>query len=725
MINRPGANMREAALNPAAIRPTSAVEAIHLLMSPRSIVFVGASTDLEKTSGVPAHSVAASGYSGKLFAVNRRGATVSNIPTYKSIPEVPESVDIAFVTVKATECPQTIRELALKGVRVAVLGVGGFAETGSETGQRLTKELREASRQSGVRIVGPVCNGIYSTPNHLPLGSNAIHRRALEPGSVGFVSHSGALVAPFVTKLEHSGAGLSRFISAGSEMDLGLADFISYFAEDAQTNVIALIVDHVSDGDAFVNAVRRARRAGKELVALKLGNSPLGREATLAHSSHLSGQKQVYDAIFAAEGVRSVPTVECLALTAGILSMGRRRTKGGVIACSTSGGGAITLADLFSEQHVPVPKLQQETVAEISNHLRFDAARIMNPFDLGLGGRDHYITNVGALARDPAAAVLIVFGTTLQTPAKRMQITGAAVEAARVHPDLPVIYLSPAPLLEDERAVLQEGRIPLCTSTLDAVAVSRALLPVAPVVPEGSADKRRRKLVTQHTGPLSESRSKALLREFGIPMPVEILARTLDEAADAAKTIGFPVVVKASGRGIWHKSENQLLELGIASESELSIAWRRLEERVQALKDVELDGFLVAPYIKDGVEALVGFSRDPEFGPIAVVGPGGVLAELFGKSAMRHLTLPLDRMKVIQALENTPLGKLIAGFRGGETHDLDAFADLVAATAAMVSDVGDSIEELDLNPVKILAKGQGAWVLDALCVFKPAQATSK
>jgi acyl-CoA synthetase (NDP forming) len=178
----------------------------------------------------------------------------------------------------------------------------------------------------------------------------------------------------------------------------------------------------------------------------------------------------------------------------------------------------------------------------------------------------------------------------------------------------------------------------------------------------------------------------------------------LDEAADAAKTIGFPVVVKASGRGIWHKSENQLLELGIASESELSIAWRRLEERVQALKDVELDGFLVAPYIKDGVEALVGFSRDPEFGPIAVVGPGGVLAELFGKSAMRHLTLPL---------------------RGGETHDLDAFADLVAATAAMVSDVGDSIEELDLNPVKILAKGQGAWVLDALCVFKPAQASPK
>ena len=155
-------------------------------------------------------------------------------------------------------------------------------------------------------------------------------------------------------------------------------------------------------------------------------------------------------------------------------------------------------------------------------------------------------------------------------------------------------------------------------------------------------------------------------------------------------------------------------------------AWQRLDERVRALENVELDGFLVAPYIKDGVEALVGFSRDPEFGPIAVVGPGGVLAELFGPAAMRHLTLPLDRTKVIQALANTPLGTLIAGFRGGETHDLDAFADLVSATAAMVAELGDSIEELDLNPVKILAKGRGAWVLDALCVLKdPAKTATK
>lgn len=715
-----------AALNRTATQSVSAVEAIQLLMSPRSIVFVGASTDLEKTSGIPAHCMAASGYSGRLFAVNRRGATVSNIPTYKSIPEVPDPVEVAFVTVKAAECPDTIRQLGLKGVRVAVLGVGGFAETGSDTGQRLTKELLQASRESGVRIVGPVCNGIYSTPNRLPLGSNAIHRRVLQPGHVGFISHSGALVAPFVTKLEQSGAGLSRFISAGSEMDLGLADFISYFAEDAQTKVISLILDHVSDGHSFVQAVRRARRAGKEVVALKLGNSPLGRQATLAHSSHLSGQKPVYDAIFAAEGIRSVPTVECLALVSGILSLGRQRTKGGVVGCSTSGGAAITMADLFSEQQIPVPELHEGTVAEISKHLRFDAARIMNPFDLGLGGRDHYITNVAALARDPSAAVLVVYGTTLQTPAKRAQITGAAVEAARANPDLPVIYLSPAPLLDDERAVLEAGKIPLCSSTLDTIAISKALLPVAPPCTDEHAGNKRNKPAPEYRGPLSESHSKELLRQFGIPVPEEILARTLTEAADAAKAIGFPVVVKASGHGIWHKSENRLLALGIANQNELVAAWQRLDERVRALENVELDGFLVAPYIKDGVEALVGFSRDPEFGPIAVVGPGGVLAELFGPAAMRHLTLPLDRTKVIQALANTPLGTLIAGFRGGETHDLDAFADLVSATAAMVAELGDSIEELDLNPVKILANGRGAWVLDALCVFKdPAKTETK
>lgn len=705
-------------VSPKNRRAVDTIASINLLMSPKSIVFVGASTDIEKSSGLPVRNIAKSGYTGKVYAINRRGGMIGDISAYKSIAETPEPADIAFVTVKAAQCADTVRELAAKGTRVAVIAVGGFAETGSDIGRQLFEELLLAGQETGVRLVGPVCNGLYSTVNHLALGYNAIHQRTLKPGRIGFVSHSGALVAPFITMLEESGGGLSRFVSAGAEIDLGLADFISYFAEDKQTEVIALILDHVGNGDAFIAAVRRARRAGKEIVALKLGNSALGRDATLAHSSHLSGQKQVYDAVFAAEGIRSVPTVETLALTCSILSTGRRRTKGGVVACSTSGGGAITLADLFIEHQLLVPTLADRTITEIGNHLRFDAARIMNPFDLGLGGRDHYIANVASLARDPSAAALVVYGTPMSTPTKRAQLTDSAIEAARANPDLPVIYLSPAPLFEDEKIALQSGNIPLCTSTLDTVAVVKALLPVAaPVDVEPAAREKRGQPLPRQNGPLSEYRSKMLLRSFDIAMPAEQLARTIEEAMSAAQTIGFPVVLKASGQGIWHKSEHRLLELDIKNSEELSSAWARLEQRVGALKNIDLDGFLVASHLSDGVEALVGFSRDPEFGPVAVIGPGGILAELFGPTAMRHIPLPITPGKVIHALEGSPLAKLIQGFRGSEPHDLKAFAALVSTTAAMVFELGDDLMELDLNPVKILPQGKGAWALDALCVL--------
>jgi acyl-CoA synthetase (NDP forming) len=706
-------------VNAAGESKTDGAAAIRLLMSPESIVFVGASADATKQSGQPVRNVMNGGYGGKVFAVNRRGGQIESVPTAESLQDISESIDVGFVTVPAAQCADTIRELGAKGARVAVLAVGGFAETGSETGTRLSREVLAASRDTGVRLVGPVCNGIYNTWSKLALGYNVIHRRVLEHGRVAFISHSGALAGPFVTLLENAGAGLSAYVSAGSELDLGLADFISYFADDAETRVIAIIVDHVGDGQKFLAAVRRARRRGKEIVALKLGNTVLGRAATLAHSSHLSGQKQVYDSIFAVEGIRSVATVERLALTCAVLAAGRHRAHGGVIATSSSGGGAIIMADLLSEEDIPVAPLSPATLAEMGTRLRFDAARIMNPFDLGLGGRRYYIDNVATLAKDPGAAALIVFGTPvpqMQSAEQHAQLSMAAVRAATENADLPVIYLSPAPLFDDERGILQKARIPVCGSSADAVALAKALLPVAPVRAD-DPPLRARARDAAHAGALSEYQSKALLRAHGVRFPKEELARTLAEAEDAADAIGYPVVLKASGAGIWHKSEHNLLELGIATREDLRTAWRRLEQRLDALEGMAAEGFLVGAFLSGGVEAFLGFSRDREFGHFAILGAGGVLAELFGNAGMRHLPLPLNARDVRRALEGTPLHKLLSGYRGAPPCDIDAFIDLILTAADCVMAFGDGLDELDLNPVKILPRGGGAWPLDALCVF--------
>jgi acetate---CoA ligase (ADP-forming) len=299
---------------------SSAREAIDLLLRPKSIAFVGASSDPTKQSGQPVRNVVAAGYGGTVYAVNRRGEPVGSVPTCRTIDEIPEPVDIGFVTVPAAQCASAIEALGARGARAAVIAVGGFAETGSETGARLSQQIKASAREAGVRLVGPVCNGLYSTPARLALGYNAIHQRALKRGTVAFISHSGALAGTFVALLEAAGSGISAYISAGSEVDLGIADFIDYFAGDDQTHVIGLLLDHVGDGAKFLAAVRRARRAGKPVVALKLGDTALGRAATLAHSSHLAGEKSIYEAVFEAEGIRAVPSVECLAIPCALLA---------------------------------------------------------------------------------------------------------------------------------------------------------------------------------------------------------------------------------------------------------------------------------------------------------------------------------------------------------------------------------------------------------------------
>jgi acyl-CoA synthetase (NDP forming) len=199
--------------------------------------------------------------------------------------------------------------------------------------------------------------------------------------------------------------------------------------------------------------------------------------------------------------------------------------------------------------------------------------------------------------------------------------------------------------------------------------------------------------------------------------PQELLAREEAAVIDAAERLGYPLVLKASGDGIWHKSEHGLVELAIDTPAALRAARARLEQRLAHMPGVTPEGYLIAPYIDDGIEAFLGFTRDPEFGPVAVIGPGGVQAELYGQAAMLHLPLPLTPAKVARAVETSTLGKLARGYRGAAPADVDAFVRLVVEAARIVAELGPRLKELDLNPVRIRTAGQGAWPLDALCVF--------
>ncbi|MEX2421152.1 MAG: CoA-binding protein, partial [Actinomycetota bacterium] len=395
--------------------------------------------------------------------MNRRGVEIDGVQAYRSIAEIDDRVDAAILLIPAEHCPQAIRELGALGTRAVVVAVSGFAELGTDEGRRLQDEIVDAAYAHGIRLVGPNCNGVYDTRRPLSLGYNYLHGLKVPPGGVALLSHSGAIGGTAYELIAPFGASLSHFVSCGNEADLQLLDYAEYLVEDPAVEVFALILDAVEDGPRFRRFARRARELGKPILAMKLGNSDLAREATLAHSSRLSGAKDVYDAVFYDDGVVLVPTLESLMITAGLASVGRSTERSGIVVTSPSGGGAISLTDALNRQEVELAPLDEATVEDMRPSSGF--ATVMNPFDLGAGTSKNAHLNVPALAAADGVGAIAFVVTILQTEAGMLRYASAFAETQERFPDLATVVAAIAPLRPIEEKVYRGARIPVVRST--------------------------------------------------------------------------------------------------------------------------------------------------------------------------------------------------------------------------------------------------------------------
>lgn len=686
-------------------------EAVTRLLEPRTVALVGVSVDESKFSGQPLRNLQTAGYPGRISLVNRRGGTIRGIEASPSIDDLPDDVDVALLMVPAQDCPGAVRQLGAAGVPVAVVAVSGFAELGTPEGRALQEELRTAAQEAGVRVLGPNCNGVYNTALPLPLGYNHTHSQLLPKGKVALVSHSGAMLGAFFPLLQQYGHGLSSFVSCGNEVDLHLGDFVEHLLDDPQTEVIALILDAVTDGPAFRRAAQEAARRGKALVALKLGNSATGTSATLAHSSRLAGASAAYSAVFEADGVVSVPTLETLAIASALLAGGRRPVGRQVVATSTSGAGGILLADTMTGAGLSLPALAAATVERIAPVAGF--AQVINPFDIGAAGATTVLENLRALAADPGAGSLVFYSTPTPTQAWREALASGVATVAAEHPGLPVVVVGPSPLDPAEAAVYQAAGLPVVGSLLDAVTVLEAfhvLLPpdeqdAAPAVPAGHAGAG---------GGLSEPESKRLLAEHGIAFPREHLAATTDEAATAAAGMGYPVVLKAAGAALTHKSELGLVVLGVEDEPSLRRSADELQERGRAADPAGYEGVLVSTFVGEGVDTVLGVTVDPDFGPMVLVGSGGVTAELIDDVALGPA--PLTEQEASRLLARTHVDTLLQGYRGSPACDRAALVALMVRLSEAAVALAAEVQAVDLNPVRVAHGRGGAVALDALVV---------
>ena len=694
---------------------------VRSFLAPHSVAVIGAS----RREGSIGHAVIRNlmdhGFKGAIFPVNPRAREIAGLRCWPSVSALPSGVDLCVIAVKAPLVEGVMAECAEAGAHGVVVLTAGFAETSSE-GAAVQARLRRIAKDSGMRLVGPNCMGLVNTDP--AVGLAATFASVFPPaGNVGILSQSGALglaVLDYAAKLN---IGVSTFVSVGNKADVSGNDLLAYWKDDPRTDVIALYLESFGNPAKFARLAPEVGRT-KPIVAVKSGRSAAGRRAATSHSAALASLDVAVDALFEQAGVIRTDTLEDLFDVVALLAT-QPVPPGPRVAVVTNGGGpGILLADACEARGLVLPTLAPATMAELRRFLPVHAA-VKNPVDLiAEASAEDFRRAMGVVGRDENVdAVVAIYVPPLATDAEDVAC-GIAAGAGEVPAEKPVLTVflcskgAPAVLARGPRGRLPSYSFPENAARALAAAHGYSAWRMRPEDPalrfEGTQRASLRQIYERaRVTPtpdawMSGADVAELLQAAGIRVAESRLVRPL-EAPDAARELGFPVVLKAMTPGLVHKSDVGGVVLSLASPVEVAAAAASLGPRLRE-HGHELDRVMVQREVTGGIEALVGLVADPTFGPLVVCGLGGVHAELL-RDASFHLP-PIGPAAAADMIGRLRLSALLDGYRGAPAGDRPALADVIQRVAALVEAVPE-IRELDLNPVKVLGPGEGAVVVDA------------
>lgn len=694
------------------------MNAIQRLVTPRSVAVIGASADPAKTAGRPVSYLRKHGFRGAIYPVNPKVQSIDGLPCYPDVASLPEVPDVGIVLLGAERAHLAVRDLAARGAGAAIVLASGYSETGEE-GARRQAELIEAA--GNMRLLGPNTIGLVNLTDNIPLSaSGALEMDQFPAGCIGVVSQSGGILGALLSRAAARGIGLSKLVSTSNEVDLDLADFIDYLAEDEATRVIALYIESVRNPDAFRRAALKAARAGKPVVAFKIGRSESGARAAVSHTGALAGADRMYDALFEQVGVIRAQTFSDLLDMPAALATGRRLA-GKRVAILTSTGGAGTLvSDSLGVAGFETPAPDEATAAQLRALQQGDHAALdRNPIDVTLAGLQPDLLRgaIRILLDSPSydAVAVIVGSSGLAMP----DLMANAIRDCLPGSDKPVIaYVSPhAPevaSLLNRRGVPAFSAPEACTVAIDAMlragrlgAPDEAGTPPMPL-PD---------LADYGTGSIDEAAAKRLFASFGVPVAREVVVSGGEEARAAAQAFGGHVVLKVLSAEITHKSDVGGVAVNVPP-AEVESRLARMASDVQRAAGIAPRRFLVQEMVNDGVEVILGMHRDP-LGTAILLGMGGVTAELFGDTTLRLLPPQrgLTRDAALAMIGRLKTAPLLQGFRGRPKADVAALADAIVAFSRMVATLGDRLVEAEINPVFVLPEGQGVVAADAVAVL--------
>ena len=694
------------------------MSAIDRLFHPRSVAIVGASADSDKLTGRPLAYLQRHGFAGLIYPINPRYQSIAGLTCYPDVKSLPAPPDVGIVLLGAERVRDAVAELSKAGAAAAVILASGFAEAGADGQQRQRDVIAAAG---SMRILGPNTIGLVNITDKITLSaSNALHLDELIVGNIGVVSQSGGILGSLLSRAVGRGIGFSKLIATGNEADIEVSECIEYLTEDKATAVIALYLEGLRDPKRFRAAAEKAAAAGKPVVVFKVGRSESGARSAVSHTGALAGADRVYDALFKQTSViRAATFADLLDIPAALAT--KQKLLGNRVAIVTSTGGAATLvADSCGMAGLDTPAPDKPTADRLNALQIRDAVLDRNPIDVTLSGlRPDLLRHVIQILIDSASydAVIVIVGSS---GLGRPDLVADPVIEARAKSDKPLlVYVSPdAPNIINHlnrHGVSAFNAPESCAAALSALRQSGPLtarrefasLP-KPHIPAASD-------LAFGPGPLNEAESNALFARFGIPPVKEFAVGSAPEAEQAARKLEGNVVLKILSRHIAHKTDVGGVVVNVRPED---VARRCDEMRAAVTKasKAKLEGFLVQEMISNGTELILGFHRDPQLGPVVLLGLGGITAELFNDTTLR--LPPLSRKDAEEMIGELKGSALLRGFRGRAPCDVDALASAIVAFSEMIGELENRLSAAEINPLFVLPEGQGVRAGDGLVVLR-------
>jgi len=702
------------------------------LLAPESVAIIGVSESPTRIGGRLFKYLTKHGYKGELALVNPKYKELNNVKCFPSISDVPMKIDCALVAVPGKFVLSVLNECADNNVDSAVIFSSGFAEMGND-GKKAQDKLKELAKTKNMRICGPNCIGLVNFNDNIVLSfSQFLEVDTLIPGNIGFISQSGALGGSMANRAQDNSIGLSYFISSGNEADLEVSDYIKHLVlHDEKTTVIAAVIEGFKDGAKFIEAADLALEHGKPIIVLKIGETEVGKKAAASHTGSLTGSDSVIDAVLNQKGVIRVRNYDELFQTASLFSKGKipKGNRLGII--SSSGGAGIIMADHYTKLGLVVPEPSQKTIDLASKEMA-SFGQVANPLDL-----------TGQIFSDPTMFKrcmrlfieednfdIIQVNMSMVAGQGSVDRAQQLLESVRGSSKPVVAWWAAGSLSDPGIKILNNSSIASFRSPDRCAIAVKSLVKyhqlaerTARIIdkshtPDDSIDLNRAKAILEtNDTSLSEHQSKELLKLYGIPVTIEKLVNSPQEAISVAEEIGFPVVLKIDSPDILHKSEADVIRLGVSSIEEIVSCYEELiENAVRYNSQARINGVVVQEMIQGGTEVIAGMSLDPQFGPTIAFGLGGIFVEVLKDISLRVTPLSeSDAKSMVQEIKGYPILK---GIRGRARADIEAVEDLLLKLSQLAEDWKDYIAEIDINPLIVLDEGQGVKALDALVVLK-------